>query len=104
MRLQNTVEKQAETKSLLEENLKVSKATLKLMEKTRKYIFWSQVANWLKLIMIIAPIILAILYLPSLFEKWREEILGPLGSFGNVQQLQNAESLIEELKTIQNGN
>lgn len=100
MRLQNTVEREKETKKLLEENLRVSKATLKIAEKTRKYIFWSQVVNWLKLILIITPIILAILYLPSFIEKWREKIqdLFPFNNIDAIQQFQGAGNALEQFQ------
>lgn len=100
MRLQNTIESQGETKRLLEENLKISKATLKAVEKTRKYIFWNQILNWLKLILIIAPIIFAILYLPPLIEKLQEQVktIFPFGNIGGIEQFQGAEELLEKLQ------
>lgn len=97
MRLQNTIEKQNETKKLLQENLKVSKAILKITEKTRRYIFWSQVASWFKLLLIIVPIILAVLYLPSLIESWQAQIQDIL-PFGSVQQFQGASDLLDQLQ------
>ncbi|MEA3272183.1 MAG: hypothetical protein U9P90_00775 [Patescibacteria group bacterium] len=97
MRLQNTIEKQNETKKLLQENLKVSKAILKITEKTRRYIFWSQVASWFKLFLIVVPIILAVLYLPSLIGKWQAQIQD-IFPFGSVQQFQGASGLLDQLQ------
>lgn len=100
MRLQNTIEKQKETKKLLEENLKISKATLRVAEKTKKYIFWSQIVGWLKLIVIIVPLILAALYLPSFLEKWREQIqnIFPFSDINTVQQLQEVGDVIDKFQ------
>jgi len=103
MRLQNTIERGDETKKLLQENLKISRATLKMVEKIKKHLFWTQVANWLKLILIVAPIILAILYLPPLIEKWQEQvqgIFGPFGGVGAVQKLEDVGKTLEEFQKM----
>lgn len=38
-------------------------------EKTRKYILWARMFSVVKLIIIVIPIVLAIVYLPPYFEK-----------------------------------
>lgn len=65
--------------NLLEENLRLTREIRELTEKTRRYILFSQIFNVVKLILIIGPIILALIYLPSLLReaaKGYGEILG----------------------------
>ncbi len=54
---------------LLRENLGVSREILKLSKYIRKYVFWQKIFNWFKLILILAPIILAIIYLPPFLKS-----------------------------------
>lgn len=54
----------SDIKELLEENIKLSKEILHSSEKTRKYMRWMQVASFLRLLIFIIPLVLAILYIP----------------------------------------
>lgn len=104
MRLQSTGEKQEDIKNLLEENIAISKAILKSAEKTKHYIFWSQIASWIKLLLILIPIILAIIYLPALLEKASTQmrsIFNPLGDSGSLNQIKDIESFLQQLKTLE---
>jgi hypothetical protein len=82
-------------KKLLEENLNYSKAIYQSVRKTERYIFWGRVLNLIKLILIIAPIILAIIYLPPLIDqafKAYKELLGPLGGEEVLKQFRKLPS------------
>jgi hypothetical protein len=57
-------------KSLMEENLKVSKKILENTQSIRKHIFWSRVWSGVKLLLIIIPLVLAAVYLPPLVSKY----------------------------------
>ncbi len=51
-----------ELKKLLIKNIDYSKMILESTEKTRKYIMWLEIINMAKIILIIVPIILGIIY------------------------------------------
>lgn len=81
MRIDTGEEGRAQLQALLQENLKISKAILRSVEKTRRHIFLSQIANWLRLLLILIPIVLAAIYIPPLIKKLRES---PGALFGNI--------------------
>ena len=81
MRIDTGEEGRAQLQALLQENLKLSKAILRSVEKTRRHIFLSQIANWLRLFLILIPIVLAAIYVPPLIKKFRES---PAELFGNI--------------------
>lgn len=55
--------------NLLEENLRLTREIKELAEKTRRYILFGQIFSVVKIILIIGPIILALMYLPPLFKE-----------------------------------
>jgi hypothetical protein len=58
-----------ELKKLLRENLEYTKACYALLEKVKRYMVWQRIFVILKLLIIMVPIILGIIYLPPLLEK-----------------------------------
>lgn len=58
-----------ELKKLLRENISYSKKIFENSQKTRKYIMTLQVINLIKLILILVPIVLALIYLPPLISS-----------------------------------
>jgi len=104
MRLQNTMEKQSETRELLEENLKYTKEILRISRKTKKYLFWMQIAGWAKILLIAVPLIVGIIYLPPLITQWQNQIkeaLEPIDA-GNkaIQEIQKNNSILDLIKTF----
>lgn len=81
-------------KKLLEENIKISKAILRSTEKTRRYMRWAQVTSILRLLIIIIPIILAILYLPPFLSNLSETFNKLYGS----EQFK----ILEQFKSLNN--
>ncbi len=75
-------------KKLLEENLAYSKAIYDSILKIRRYIFWNYVINFVKLILIVIPIILAIIYLPPLIQQFFDTYKELLGIFQTTEVLQ----------------
>ncbi|MBI5466028.1 MAG: hypothetical protein HY974_01915 [Candidatus Kerfeldbacteria bacterium] len=63
MRIDPQLEQSQDVKSLLEENLKYAKEIYTSTEKTRRYILWGQVFGFLKIIIILVPLVLGFLYL-----------------------------------------
>lgn len=104
MRLQNTVEKQSELRDLLEENLKYTKEIWKISKKTKRYLIWVQVMDWIKIGLIVIPIILGIIYLPTWIEKMQSginEIINPGGlNPGSLDQLKDLNGLMDLLKGV----
>src|SRR3989338_2960405 len=76
-----------ELKSLLTENLQLTREIHQLTKKIHHWIIWQRVWLVFKIIIIVVPLILGILYLPALIQ----ELLGPYqkllnsGSNGNQQ-------------------
>ncbi len=74
----------SQIKGLLKQNLEYTKQALEQQEKTKRYIIWLKIVNLIKLLVILVPIILALLYLPPVlrdfFEKYKE-LFGPGGFF-----------------------
>ncbi|MEK7516690.1 MAG: hypothetical protein AAB562_03780 [Patescibacteria group bacterium] len=81
MRIDTGEEGRSQLQALLQENLKLSKAILHSVEKTNRHILLGQIANWLRLFLILIPIALAALYIPPLIKKFQEN---PAAFFGNV--------------------
>jgi len=53
---------------LLEENLEYSKKVSEGMQKIMRYIFWRRIASVVKLLIILVPLTLTIIYLPPFFK------------------------------------
>lgn len=69
-----------EVKRLLEKNLEVSEQILGIVKTTRKYIFWQQVGNWFKIVIILAPIIVGAIYLQPLLKGIFQQYKDLLGA------------------------
>ena len=54
---------------LLRKNLELTQAIYEHTRKTRKYIMFGQVINVIKIVIIVGPIILALVYLPPLIRE-----------------------------------
>ena len=64
-------DKQAEIASIIEETRDMAKQTLKMTKKIKSYMFFMQLFNLLKLLLILTPIIVAWIYLPRLIEDFK---------------------------------
>jgi len=93
----------SELRSLLEENIKLSKEILAATQKTRRYIMWGQVGGYLKLLLIVVPLVLGYLYLrPYLAQSLNmaRELMGagtmqtPDGASGGTDIM----SILQELR------
>ena len=58
---------------LVEENLRLTEEVLKLTKKINNFVLWSRIFSFLKILIIIVPIVLGIIYLPPLLK----DVLGP---------------------------
>jgi hypothetical protein len=66
-------------KSLLEENLKYSKAIYASTEKMRRYILWGQIFGFIKIFVIIVPLVVGFWYLKPYLMQASEAYQGLLG-------------------------
>lgn len=66
--------------NLIKKNLELTQENNRLMKKVNRYIVWTQVIGVIKIIIIIVPIILGLIYLPSIFgdliEQYRDLLQG----------------------------
>ena len=86
-----------EIKKILEENRQYLKAIYRQLEKTRRYIFWGRVISVLYFVILVAPLILAIIYLPPLLEQTLapyQELLGAGKGESNAGLLEQFQGLL----------
>jgi len=70
---------------LLEKNLKWSQIIYEQNRKINRKLTWAAIAGWLRLILILAPLVLALLYLPPILKDvWNNysDVLGLVESSG----------------------
>jgi len=90
---------QEEIKKLIKQNIKLTQQNKELIErdhkmikKIRRYVIISEVTGILKLIIIVVPIILGILYIPPLFrdllDKY-QEFFGIISKSGSINVIEN---------------
>jgi len=102
---------QEQVKKLLEENLAYSKEIYALAQKTKHYIFWGRIMSFISLLFVIVPIILGIIYLPSILNTTLGKILpaglNPAGLEGlldnglpNQQDIKDQGGLLDSYKNI----
>jgi len=94
-----------QVKKLLEQNLAYSKELYALAKKTQNYIFWGRVMNLISLLLVLAPIILGIIYLPALLGNGMSGLFSAMGitptpEVGNLTG--NAASTKELLQAVEN--
>ena len=59
----------SEIKKLLERNLEMTIETHKMVKKIKSHMFWQQVFGVLKILIIVVPLVIGIMYLPPLLDK-----------------------------------
>lgn len=57
-----------ETKILLEKNLKMTEEMYVIVKKINRTLIWQQIFSFLKILIIIVPIVLGMIYLPPLLK------------------------------------
>ena len=90
-----------ELKSLVLENVKLTRDLAGSIKKIRRYIFWMQFSGWIKFLLVAAPLVLAVIYLFPLaakLQKTYSELLGSNQKGTNIQDLLNSPAIQELLK------
>lgn len=85
-------------KQVVEENNRLNTEILRLSKKMNNFIIWQQVFGVLKILIIIVPIILGIIYLPPLLDKAFEPYKELLGIDEAVKGGNIPASLMDKLK------
>lgn len=57
---------------LMEQNIELSKEILETSKYIKKYVAFRKIMTFIKIFIILVPIVLAIIYIPPLLEKWTE--------------------------------
>ncbi len=79
-----------QTTHFLEETQKELQEIKSDIKKIKRYIFWGKVLNFLYLILIIAPVVIAIIFLPKIIQNFTQNYLNQVvpGSVpGNFQDI-----------------
>lgn len=87
------LEGQRELKKLLQENLEISKELDKTTRKIKSWLAWQRILGVVKIILIVIPIILGIIYLPPLISK----VIEPYRELLNIGDNSNPSDLIQPL-------
>lgn len=103
-------------KELIEKNIKWSQVIYDQNKKIKKRLGWMVAGSYLKLILIIAPIIIAMIYLPPLMEQFMAQysqllgaepgrggiadIVGQMFQFNNILQNVSPEDIKEVIKNV----
>lgn len=89
---------QKELHKLLQENVEISKELQEMTKKISRWIVWQRFWSVLKILIIVIPIVVGLLYLPPLVHKMVE----PYEQLLNFGQSGNDQSLIDQLKSLIN--
>lgn len=75
-----------EIKKLLEQNLALNQEIYRQTKYIKNYVFWAQIAGVIKILLIVVPVIIGIIYLPPLlknvFDQYKD-LLGIQAGAGN---------------------
>jgi len=88
----NSDDNMKKIENLLKQNLRLSHDIYESVEKTRKYILWLKIFNIIKIVLVLLPLVIALIFLPKLISTYLGEytsILDQLNSVksGNVQDV-----------------
>jgi hypothetical protein len=76
-----------ELKELLKKDIELSERILEMSEYIKNFVFWQKVFSVLKILLIVVPLVLGLIYLPPLIKK----------AFEPYQELLNIQREIREL-------
>lgn len=60
---------------LLKENLEMNNEIKSMVKHINTYVAWQKIFAWLKLLLIVVPIILGVIYLPPLFQNLYQQMI-----------------------------
>lgn len=91
------LESQKELRKLLGENLKISKQLYQMTKKINRWILWRRIWGVVKILVIIVPIVLGLIYLPPLVRKSMKPFQDTYDQLSNFGQASGqAQGLIDQ--------
>lgn len=93
-------EPQDELYQVVQENLEISKKTLRAAEKTQKALFWMSVSTWVRTLLWIIPLVLALIYIPRLIATFENQVRSFTGG-GDGGLFQNSIKLFQNSPELQ---
>jgi hypothetical protein len=87
---ENKKQEEVRTDDLIRKNLEVSEEILSLTKYIKRYVFWRRIMTWVKLFLIVIPVILAVVYLPPFLQEVSVSIQEFMSNFTNIQNLPNS--------------
>ena len=91
-------------RELLEKNLKLSEETLERTKYIKRFVIFSQIFGALKILLIVVPLVLGILYLPPLFRQAMPLLNETLGTYqellGTKKKLDSGIKLLIKLDSL----
>lgn len=84
-----TAKEVGQVKKLLKENLELNQKIYEMVKSIKSYIFWQRVFGVLKILIIVIPIIIGIVYLPPLIKDALRQYQGLLNIGGNSLDLES---------------
>ena len=61
--------------TLLQENLEMNKEMKIMIRHINTYVAWQRIFAWLKLLLILIPLVIGFIYLPPLFKDFYQQII-----------------------------
>lgn len=87
-------------KDLLEKNLKWSQIIYEQNRKIHSKMLWTAVAGWVRVFLILAPLVWAIYYLPGVVKNFQDKYGGLFGSKSTNSQIPAVGSMEQLLKVL----
>jgi hypothetical protein len=87
------------TTQLLEKNAEELANLKQDIKKIKSYILWGKILNLFYLIIIVAPVIFAIIYLPKIIQNFTQNYLNNVNP-GSVTAPQNFNDILKDYKNI----
>ena len=77
----------SDIRELLQENLRVSEEILEKTKYIKHYLKWQQIFGWVKILIIVVPLVWGLFYLPSLVQQYMGSYDSTLNNFTNPSSL-----------------
>jgi len=86
-----------EIKKLLEKNLELTEEIHRMVKSIKSHIFWQNVFSFLKILIIVVPIIIGIIYLPPLLKGVFQQYQSLLGGGDGLNPESSGGNLLKSL-------
>jgi len=93
----NSSGKESDNKKILKEILQYTQASYAILEKVKRWIFWNRILSIFKILIIVIPLVLGFIYLPSLLEN----VVGPYKELLDQANVLGQGNIFDQLKNLQ---